>query len=120
MTIEEITNFLLIRYNGGNLSYENHEDDNSILDCFTVSELIDYLNAKDYIYLGVTNQFDYRRDVRLDYAIVLKDKDDNIHWIHMFSDYLRVWMWRELEKDMHVCDARKLANEAFDRFMKGD
>lgn len=113
MTLENLAKQLFIKYEGGDLTYENHESDNSILDCKTATEFLRYLDGNDLIYLGVTDKYNYKnRDHQI--ALVLKDEDDNVFWIHIDEDQLRVWLYREFNDEY----AWKEANRLYDTWME--
>ena len=98
MNIKELSKQLFIKYKGGDLAYENHESDNSILDCKTATEFLRYLDGNDLIYLGVTDKYNYRnRDHQV--ALVLKDKNDNVFWIHIDEDQLLYWLYSDFPNE---------------------
>ena len=69
-------------YNGGYLTCENHESYNDILDCKTLTEVEQYLKNNNYLFLGVTDNYDYKHD-NITSAFVFKDRDDNVRWHHI-------------------------------------
>lgn len=111
MTLEDLSKQLFIEYRGGDLTYENHESNNSILDCKTASEFLNFIEDNGLIYLGVTDQYDYRkREGEL--ALVMKDWNDNVFWIHINEDQLRVWLYKDFPGEL----GWRLLNKMYDKW----
>ena len=113
MNIEELSKQLFIKYEGGDLTYENHESDNCILDCKTASQFLNFIEDNNLIYLGVTDQYNYRKR-KGELALVMKDGNDNVFWIHIDEDQLRVWLYREFNDEY----SWKEANRLYDKWME--
>ena len=117
MTEQELVNLLLVKYDGGTLDYSNHEKDNSVVCCKDASEFVKYLQDNELQFVGISNDYTYRRERRTDSALVFKDKDDNVIWVHAYSWTPFCWMEAELKKNMNDEDAYRIADKLFREFM---
>jgi len=98
-------NDFLIKYNGGELNIYNHERDNSFLDCKNITNFRQYLRDNDFLYLGLTDRYDYKGNaISTNLAIVFKNKDDEVFWCHWSSIGLCSWIERELKLNRYSND----------------
>jgi len=107
-------NDFLIKYNGGELNIYNHERDNSFLDCKNITAFRQYVKDNDFLYLGLTDKYDYTniRATSVNLAIVFKNKNDEVFWCHWSSIGLCSWIERELQLNGYSNDSVALYSKA--------
>ena len=72
----------LVEYTGSELNYENHDMDNSILMCQNLNEYEMWFRQYGCVFLGFSLHYTYRPNPTNEIALVYKDENDNIMWIH--------------------------------------
>lgn len=108
----------LIKYEGGDLTYQNHDLDNSVYMCSNVTEFKKRLELLGYLYLGITDKYDYHSNNYgfTNLAMVFKNQDDEVFWIHFMSTTVHHWIWNELAPKYGKEEAYEKANEICDKF----
>ena len=108
MTANELIDFLLIKYNGGDLNYSNHEMDNSVIMCKNIADFVEYVNKNGFIYEGFIVKFGFGYDgLQRNIALVFKDENDEVFWVHSSTMYIHSWIQKTLS-----------GNQKFDIFRK--
>ena len=75
--INENLDFLLQKYEGGELTAYNHESDNSLVYIKDIDDFKKQLDKSNILYLGITDKYNYNRlDSLTDLAIVFKVNDE--------------------------------------------
>lgn len=73
----------LVEYNGGELDYYNHNNDNSFFTCNNKTEYENWLKRFDCIFLGFSKHYNFKvRDDEDELAFVYMDSDGEIQWTH--------------------------------------
>lgn len=97
MSKKELIDFLLVKYSGGDLDYSNHEMDNSVIMCDDIADFVEYLNKNNFIYEGFTDKFSFGYDeLQRNVALVFKDEDDEVFWVHSSTMYIHSWIEKTL------------------------
>lgn len=110
---------ILIKYEGGDLNYQNHDNDNSFYTCNTVTDFRKWCQKYDYLYEGITDKVGYeRRDDLTDVALVFKSTNDELFWVHFTAMTLCSWIAHELESNYSHEEAFDKAIEISKDFFK--
>ena len=97
--INENLDFLLQKYEGGELTGYNHESDNSLVCIKDIDDFKKQLDIGNILYLGITDKYSYNRlDSLTDLAIVFK-VDDEVYWFHYMTRSIHSLILIELSKN---------------------
>ena len=78
--INENLDFLLQKYEDGELTIHNHERDNSLVCIKDIDDFKKQLDTSNALYLGITDKYSYKRlDSLANLAMVFK-VDDEVYW----------------------------------------
>ena len=117
--INENLDFLLQKYEGGELTAYNHESDNSLVYIKDIDDFKKQLDKSNILYLGITDKYNYNRlDSLTDLAIVFKVNDE-VYQFHYMTSSIHSLILIELSKnckdEMNNC---KKADEIIDWFQE--
>ena len=77
-----MTNFL-VEYNGGELDFHNHNNDNSFFVCNNKTEYENWLKKFECIFLGFSKHYNFKvRDDEDELAFVYMDSEGEVWWTH--------------------------------------
>lgn len=115
----ENLDFLLQKYEGGELTGYNHESDNSLVCIKDIDDFKKHLNMSNALYLGITDKYSYNRlDSLTDLAIVFK-VDDEVYWFHYMTQSIHSLILVELSKNCKdEMNNWKKADEIIDWFQE--
>ena len=90
------------------LTYENHNSNNSFLDCKNSKEVLKWCEDNDYVYLGICkapyphrNLTDRKIKEEYCYAFVVADKEtEEVSWIHI--SYRQIVNFNDIEDDKKI------------------
>lgn len=117
--INENLDFLLQKYEGGELTRYNHESDNSLVCIKDIDDFKKHLDMSNILYLGITDKYSYKRlDSLTNLAIVFK-VDDEVRWFHYMSSSIRSLILIELSNNCKdEMNNWKKADEIIDWFQE--
>ena len=115
----ENLDFLLQKYEGGELTKYNHESDNSLACIKDIDDFKKQLDKSNALYLGITDKYSYKRlDSLTDLSIVFK-VDDEVYWFHYMTQSIHSLILIELyKKYKDEMNNWKKADEIIDWFQE--
>jgi hypothetical protein len=115
----ENLDFILQKYEGGELTGSNHTSDNSFIMCKDIDDFKKRLDICGVIYLGITDKYTYKRlDSLTDLAMVFK-VDDEVYWFHYMTLSIHSLILKELsKKDKDKMKNWKKTDEIIDWFQE--
>lgn len=117
--INENLDFLLQKYEGGELTAYNHESDNSLVCIKDIDDFKKQLDTSNALYLGITDKYSYKRLDNLTNLVIVFKTDDEVYWFHYMTSSIRSLILIELSKNRKdEMNYWKKADEIIDWFQE--